>query len=75
MGKDLDGRGKGIIGLEFCLPNPGGGAWEDCSRYCRDYRLRWSCREWAETLAYLMFATTYTLPQSRPIRPRITPEQ
>ena len=24
MGTDVDGRGKGIIGLEFCLPDPGG---------------------------------------------------
>ena len=71
MGTDSDGRGKGIIGLEFCLPNPGGEAWDNCS----DYLLSWSGREWAETPAYLMFATTYTLPQSRPIRPRITPEQ
>ena len=45
MERDLDGRGKEIIGLGFCLPNPGGGARDDCSGYCSDYLLRWSCRE------------------------------
>ena len=45
MERDLDGRGKEIIRLEFLSAKSGRGARDDCSGYCSDYLLRWSCRE------------------------------
>jgi hypothetical protein len=60
------GEAKRSSGWSFCLPNPGGEpgttAADTVATTCLDGVVG-------------RFATTYTLPQSRPIRPRITPEQ